>query len=55
MNAPLGLLQWTEGTRGPQVVENVQRAEALDYQALWLPKVAACEPFATSRYLLVEW
>lgn len=54
MKAPLGLLQWTEGTRGPQLVDNVLRLEALGYHELWLPEIAGREPFATSGYLLAK-
>lgn len=54
MKAPLGLLQWTEGTRGAELVENVQRLEALGYHELWLPEIAGREPFATSGYLLAK-
>ena len=54
MNVPLGLLQWTEGTRGQELVENVRRMEALGYHELWLPEIAGREPFATSGYLLAK-
>ncbi|MSQ69605.1 MAG: LLM class flavin-dependent oxidoreductase [Gammaproteobacteria bacterium] len=54
MTAPLGLLQWTEGTPGPQLVENALRLEALGYHELWLPEISGREPFATSGYLLAK-
>ena len=54
MKAPLGLLQWTEGTRGPQLVENVRRLEALGCHELWLPEISGREPFATCGYLLAK-
>lgn len=54
MSAPLGLLQWTEGTRGPALVENVKRLEAFGYHELWLPEIAGREPFATCGYLLAK-
>ncbi len=54
MTAPLGLLQWTEGTRGTELVEHVQRLEGLGYHELWLPEIAGREPFATCGYLLAK-
>ena len=44
MSAPLGLLQWTEGTRGAELVGHVQRLERLGYHELWLPEIAGREP-----------
>lgn len=54
MPAPLGFLQWTEGTRGSELVANVRRLETLGYHELWLPEIAGREPFATSGYLLAK-
>ena len=54
MTAPLGLLQWTEGTRGADLVNHVQRLESLSYHELWLPEIAGREPFATCGYLLAK-
>ena len=54
MNAPLGLLQWTEGTSGATLVKHVQRLESLGYHELWLPEIAGREPFATCGYLLAK-
>lgn len=54
MTAPLGLLQWTEGTRGADLVNHVRRLEGLGYHELWLPEIAGREPFATCGYLLAK-
>ncbi len=54
MTAPLGLLQWTEGTRGADLVNHVRRLESLGYHELWLPEIAGREPFATCGYLLAK-
>jgi len=54
MTAPLGLLQWTEGTRGADLVNHVRRLESLSYHELWLPEIAGREPFATCGYLLAK-
>ena len=54
MTAPLGLLQWTEGTRGAELVKQVQRLESHGYHELWLPEIAGREPFATCGYLLAK-
>ena len=54
MMPPLGLLQWTEGTRGAELVKHVQRLEKLGYHELWLPEIAGREPFATCGYLLAK-
>ncbi|MBK6657784.1 MAG: LLM class flavin-dependent oxidoreductase [Proteobacteria bacterium] len=54
MSAPLGLLQWTEGTRGAELVGHVQRLERLGYHELWLPEIAGREPFATCGFLLAK-
>ncbi len=52
MNVPIGLIQWTEGTRGAELGEYVQRLERLGYHELWLPEIFGREPFATAGYLL---
>ncbi len=54
MTAKLGLLQWTEGTRGADLVTNAQRFEALGYHELWLPEIFGREPFATAGFLLAR-
>lgn len=54
MTVPLGLLQWTEGTDGGQLVANVQRLEGLGYHELWLPEISGREPFATAGFLLAK-
>lgn len=54
MTAPLGLLQWTEGTRAAALVANVRRLEALGYHELWLPEIAGREPFAAAGFLLAQ-
>lgn len=54
MSAALGLLQWTEGTRGVDLVNHVRRLESLSFHELWLPEIAGREPFATSGYLLAK-
>lgn len=54
MSAPLGMLQWSEGTRGEALVENALRFEALGYRELWLPELAGREPFSTAGYLLAR-
>jgi probable F420-dependent oxidoreductase len=54
MKTPLGLLQWTEGTRGSDLVLHAQRLETLGYHELWLPEIFGREPFATAGYLLAK-
>lgn len=54
MTVPLGLLQWTEGTAGSELVAHVRRLEALGYHELWLPEIAGREPFATAGFLLAR-
>lgn len=48
------LLQWTEGTTGAALVENVKRLESLGYHELWLPEIFGREPFATAGFLLAH-
>lgn len=50
----LGLLQWTEGTRGVDLVSNAARLEALGFHELWLPEIFGREPFATAGFLLAK-
>lgn len=52
--APLGLLQWTEGTTGADLVANAGRFESLGYHELWLPEIAGREPFAAAGFLLAR-
>ena len=47
MALPLGIIQWSEGTTGADLVKNVQRLEELGYEELWLPEIFGREPFAT--------
>ncbi len=54
MVAKLSLLQWTEGTRGTDLVTNALRFEALGYHELWLPEIFGREPFATAGFLLAR-
>ena len=54
MATPLGLLQWTEGTSGRDLVTNTQRLEALGYHELWLPEICGREPFAAAGFLLAK-
>ena len=54
MGASLGLIQWTEGTTGADLVTHAQRLEALGYEELWLPEVFGREPLATCGYLLAK-
>jgi probable F420-dependent oxidoreductase len=54
MNVPVSLLQWTEGTRGADLVAHAQRLEALGYHELWLPEAFGREPFATAGFLLAK-
>jgi len=50
----LGVIQWTEGTRGPQLIENVKRLENLGYDELWMPEIFGREPYATAGFLLAH-
>lgn len=52
MTAPLGLLQWNEGTTGADLLKATQRLEELGYDELWVPEVFGREPFAACGYLL---
>tara|TARA_R110002096_G_scaffold312853_1_gene507130 strand:- start:2494 stop:3390 length:897 start_codon:yes stop_codon:yes gene_type:complete len=54
MTKPLGLMQWTEGTTGAELVAAVRRFESLGYHELWLPEIFGREPFATAGYLLAK-
>ena len=54
MSKPLGLMQWTEGTTGTDLVQAVRRFESLGYHELWLPEIFGREPFATAGYLLAK-
>jgi len=54
MALPLGVIQWSEGTTGADLVKNVQRLEELGYEELWLPEIFGREPFATIGYLLAH-
>ncbi len=54
MVAKLSLLQWTEGTRGADLVTNALRFEALGYHELWLPEIFGREPFASAGFLLAR-
>ena len=52
MNERLSLIQWSEGTRGPELVAAVKRLEQLGYHELWLPEIFGREPLSTCGYLL---
>ena len=52
MKAALSLLQWTEGTAGPDLVSHARRLEELGYHELWLPEICGREPLSTAGYLL---
>jgi len=54
MTKPLSLLQWTEGTKGTDLVDAARRLENLGYHELWLPEVSGREPFSTCGYLLAN-
>ena len=54
MGMNLGVIQWTEGTRGPELVENVKKLEKLGYEELWMPEIFGREPYATAGYLLAH-
>ena len=54
MTTPIGLLQWTEGTRGRDLVAHARKLEALGYHELWLPEVCGREPFAAAGFLLAK-
>lgn len=54
MSLPLALIQWTEGTAGPELIKNVKKLESLGYEELWLPEIFGREPFATAGYLLAH-
>ena len=54
MTVPMGVLQWTEGTVGTDLVAHTRRFEALGYHELWLPEVFGREVFASCGYLLAK-
>ena len=55
MSRPLlSLLQWTEGTTGPDLIAASLRLERLGYHELWLPEIFGREPFASCGYLLAK-
>ena len=54
MTLPLALIQWTEGTTGSELVQNVKKLEKLGYEELWLPEIFGREPFATAGFLLAQ-
>lgn len=49
---PLGLLQWSEGTRASDLVANTRRVEALGYHELWFPEIFGREVLSACGYLL---
>ncbi|MGD9600366.1 MAG: LLM class flavin-dependent oxidoreductase [Gammaproteobacteria bacterium] len=51
---PLGLMQWSEGTPGSELVTNVHRVESLGYAELWLPEIFGREVLSTCGYLLAK-
>ena len=48
----IGMLQWTEGTTGADLVSNTRRFEELGYHELWLPEAFGRETLSTCGYLL---
>ncbi len=54
MTAPLSLMQWTEGTRGKDLVAAVQRLDALGYHEMWIPEIFGRDPFSTCGFLLAR-
>lgn len=54
MNERLGMLQWTEGTSGRDLVANTRRFEELGYHELWLPEAFGRETLSTCGYLLAS-
>ena len=54
MAVPMGLLQWTEGTTGPDLVACAQRLETLGYAEFWLPEVYGREVMANCGFLLAK-
>ena len=54
MTRKLSLLQWTEGTKGADLVDAVRRFESLGYHELWLPEIFGREPLSTAGYLLAK-
>lgn len=54
MSTPLGMLAWTEGHSGGELVEAVQRLERLGYHEIWLPELNGREPFSSCGYLLAK-
>ncbi len=54
MGMNLGVIQWTEGTSGSELVENVKKLEGLGYEELWLPEIFGREPFSTAGFLLAH-
>ena len=54
MDKRFGMLQWTEGTTGKDLVANTQRFEELGYHELWLPEAFGRETLSTCGYLLAS-
>ncbi|MEM7542832.1 MAG: LLM class flavin-dependent oxidoreductase [Pseudomonadota bacterium] len=54
MGKPLGMLQWTEGTLGKDLIANTQRFEELGYDELWLPEAFGRETLSTCGFLLAK-
>ena len=54
MTIPIGLLQWTEGTSGADLISYTQKMESLGYSELWIPEAFGREPLSTCGYLLAS-
>ncbi len=54
MSERLSLIQWSEGTRGDDLVAAAQRLEQLGYHELWLPEIFGREPLSTCGFLLAR-
>lgn len=54
MSQHYGLLQWTEGTSGEDLVAAALRLEQLGYHEFWLPEIFGREPLSTAGFLLAR-
>ena len=54
MKKHFGMLQWTEGTTGKDLIANTQRFEELGYDELWLPEAFGRETLSTCGFLLAS-
>jgi len=54
MNKHLSVSQWSEGTKGPDLIAAAQRLEEMGYHEYWHPEVYGRETLSTCAYLLAK-